>query len=75
MEGGGGVKTNDERLIFPDAQTPPRLRGDKEANYFLDLKPNTKTGRAAGARKKADYEARAQTKTRVVYYNPDDYKL
>ncbi len=68
------VKLEDGRILRPDARTPPRVRGQGEEPqpFQLELKPNTPSGRAAGARALKKYEATG-VKTRVIYYDPKKF--
>jgi len=40
----------------------------------LELKPNTKSGRAAAARAVKRYQGASGKKVRAIYYNPKDVK-
>jgi hypothetical protein len=42
--------------------------------YYLELKPNTPSGRSAGARQIKRYAEGGKRKARVVYYDPKDYQ-
>jgi hypothetical protein len=57
-----GYKVNG-RWIFPDATT---RRG-----YLLELKPDTPSGRAAGAKQCAEYTRVTNKRCRVIYYQPN----
>lgn len=48
-------------IYKPDTET--------KRGYLLDFKPNTESGRRAGAEKKALYERELGRKTRIVYYD------
>ena len=52
----------DKRIHRPDVVT---LRG-----YFMELKPNTPSGRRAGARQAKRYREQLGRKGRVIYYDP-----
>ena len=66
------IPTKDGRILRPDTGTP--LRSDKPLDrYFLELKPDTPTGRIAGARAAKRYQDATKRPTRVIYYNPKDY--
>lgn len=52
----------DGKYYKPDGMTP---RG-----YILELKPNTPSGRAAGATQMRNYQEKIGVKGRVIYYNP-----
>ena len=53
--------------LRPDAAT----KGDK---FYVELKPDTPSGRKAGAAQAARYRRLTKTPTRPTYYNPDDYR-
>jgi hypothetical protein len=55
----------DGKILKPDALTP--------GGRPVELKPNTPSGRRAGAAKLPKYEAAAGKKGRVVYYDPTKY--
>ncbi len=57
-------------IIRPDVRTPYRMRpnGTKPEAYYMELKPNTPTGRAAAARAMKRYSVDG-TKTRAIYYD------
>jgi hypothetical protein len=42
--------------------------------YYLELKPNTPSGRSAGARQIKRYSEGGKRRVRVVYYDPKDYQ-
>ncbi len=52
----------DGKYYKPDALTP---RG-----YILELKPNTPSGRSAGASQMKNYQEQLGVKGRVIYYDP-----
>jgi len=52
----------DGKIHRPDVVTPN--------NRFLELKPNTPSGRAAGRRQAARYREQLGMNGRVIYYNP-----
>ena len=56
------MKGTDGKTYKPDVQTP---RG-----RLLELKPNTPSGRAAGARQARTYSNQLGQRTRVIYYKP-----
>lgn len=68
------VELGDGRILRPDVRTPPRMRAPREEPqpFQMELKPNTPSGRAAGARALKKYEATG-VKTRVIYYNPKPF--
>jgi hypothetical protein len=55
------VKTNGPN-IRPDAQTPLK--------WFIELKPDSPSGRKKGVKQKAKYEQLTNRRTRVIYYKP-----
>ncbi len=68
------VKLEDGRILRPDVRTPPRVRtqGKEPEPFQMELKPNTLSGRGAGARAMKKYEATG-VKTRVIYYDPKPF--
>lgn len=67
----------------PGWQTPPKMLG-KDGKYhqpdvltpggrFLELKPDTPSGRAAGARQAQRYRDQLGIEGRVIYYDPAKY--
>ena len=52
----------DGKVYKPDVVTP--------GGYILELKPNTPSGRAAGARQVQNYEEQLGMRGRVIYYEP-----
>jgi hypothetical protein len=52
----------DGKIHKPDIVTPNKR--------FMELKPNTPSGRAAGARQAARYQEQLQMNGRVIYYDP-----
>lgn len=62
-----------QRPLKPDLGTPPRNPTNPEKRYYLELKPNTPTGRAAGARAVKRYGAASEQKARVIYYDPKPF--
>lgn len=62
-----------QRPLKPDAGTPRRDPVDPAKRYYLELKPNTPTGRAAGAKAVKRYQDATQQKARVIYYDPKDF--
>lgn len=63
--------------LRPDAGTP-RRNPDHPTNpgkrYYLELKPNTPSGRAAAARAVKRYKGVTKDKVWPVYYDPKDFK-
>jgi hypothetical protein len=52
----------DGKVYKPDVVTP--------GGHILELKPNTPSGRAAGARQIKNYEEQLGMRGRVIYYEP-----
>jgi hypothetical protein len=64
----------DGRLFRPDGGTPQLDPADPDDRFYIELKPNTPTGRAAGARAvKKYYDATDGRPTRAIYYDPKDF--
>jgi hypothetical protein len=61
------------RLLKPDVGAPARNPAFPEARFQMEMKPNSPTGRRAGARAAQKYEKGTGNKTRVIYYNPGDF--
>lgn len=57
----------------PDALTPARNPIHPKKRHYLELKPDTPTGRAAGRRAIEKYQTPDGNKTRVIYYKPKDF--
>lgn len=68
------VQLKDGRILRPDVRTPPRVRGpDRKPEPFqMELKPNTRSGRAAAARAIKKYEATG-VKSRPIFYDPKPF--
>jgi hypothetical protein len=62
-----------QRPLKPDAGTPRRSPAAPEKRCYLELKPDTPTGRAAGARAVKRYQDATGEKARVIYYDPKDF--
>jgi hypothetical protein len=62
--------------MSPDALGPQRnwKPKKKDLRFALELKPNTRSGRAAGARAVKRYTRATGYRTRVVYYDPKTFK-
>ena len=56
------IRGKDGRLHRPDVVTPGKR--------FIELKPNTPSGRASGRRQARRYEEQLGKKGRVIYYDP-----
>jgi hypothetical protein len=61
------------KALRPDTGTPMRTP-DPDKRFYLELKPDTPTGRIAGARAARRYQEASGQKVRVIYYNPKDYR-
>lgn len=59
----------DGKLLKPDLGTPPRTPDPKVRNY-VEVKPNTPSGRAAAARQVKQYEEATGRKVRPLFYDP-----
>jgi hypothetical protein len=68
-----GLSRPGQRPLKPDAGTPPRNPLDPDKRYYLELKPNTPSGRAAAARAVKRYRGATEQKVRPIYYNPKDF--
>lgn len=63
------VRDPDGKLLQPDLGTPPRTPDPKARNY-IEVKPNTPSGRAAAARQIKKYEEATGRKVRALFYDP-----
>lgn len=61
------------RPLRPDVGTPHRSP-DPNKRFYLELKPDTPTGRIAGAKQAKRYQEATRQRARVIYYNPKDYR-
>lgn len=59
--------------IRPDTGTPVRNPAAPQKRYLLELKPDTPSGRRAGARQVKRYTEQTGNKARVIYYDPNDF--
>jgi len=57
-----GLRLADGKIYKPDVVTPN--------NRILELKPNTPSGRAAGAQQIKTYQEQLGMRGRVIYYDP-----
>jgi hypothetical protein len=66
------VQLKDGTYIRPDSMTPVRTAvktaQDVEKRYYIGLKPDTPSGRLAGAREVRKYEKITGNKARIIYY-------
>jgi len=68
------LKRTGQHPLRPDAGTPPRNPEDPDERYYLELKPNTPSGRAAAARAVKRYQGLTKNKVRAVFYDPKKVK-
>jgi hypothetical protein len=61
------------RPLKPDVGTPQRNPADLDQRYYLELKPNAPTGRAAAARAVKRYMDATNQKVRAIFYDPKDF--
>lgn len=61
------------RPLKPDVGTPQRDPTNLKKRYYLELKPNTPTGRAAAARAVKKYKDATDRPVRPIYYDPKDF--
>lgn len=59
-----------QRPLRPDGGAPQRNPEDLEKRFFLELKPDTPTGRAAAARAVRRYKVASGQRTRAIFYDP-----
>ena len=57
----------------PDVGAPQRNPIDPHERRLLELKPNTPSGRAAGARAIERYREVTKNPIRLIFYNPEDF--
>lgn len=69
-----GIPSDTPRPLRPDVGTPRRNPLNPRKRYYLELKPDTPTGRAAGRKAIEKYQTPEGGKTRVIYYIPKDIK-
>ena len=63
-----------QRPLRPDAGTPARNPERPDKRFYVELKPDTPSGRARGASAVKRYQDASGNKTRVVYYDPKKIK-
>lgn len=68
------IRSESGRTMRPDAGTPPKDPQFPNERYYLELKPNTASGRKAGARAVKKYSESGTRKVRTVYYDPAKYQ-
>ena len=59
--------------LRPDVGTPKRGPQEAPRGNYLELKPNTPTGRRAAARAVKKYKDATNRKVRSIFYDPKDY--
>ncbi|MBR7619245.1 hypothetical protein JKL49_07565 [Phenylobacterium sp. 20VBR1] len=67
------AKTVDGRRMKPDAGTPPRGPAGKTRRYYLELKPDTPSGRQAATKAVKRYQDGLKQRVRAIYYDPKDF--
>lgn len=60
-------------VLRPDVSAPARNPAKPDARYQMELKPDTASGRRAGAKAAERYTNETGNKTRPIYYNPKDF--
>lgn len=60
-------------LIRPDVMALARSPAKPVARHLMELKPNTPSGRRAGARAAKRYSEATGNRTRVIYYDPKSF--
>jgi hypothetical protein len=68
------VKRPGQRPLRPDAGTPARNPENPDERHYVELKPDTPSGRARGASAVKRYQDASGNKTRVIYYDPKKIK-
>lgn len=63
------IVSKDGKLLKPDLGTPPRTPDPSVRNY-IEVKPNTPSGRAAAARQVKKYEQATERQVRALFYDP-----
>jgi len=62
-----------EPPLKPDAGTPPRNPLDPGERNYVELKPNTPSGRAAAERAVKRYIQASKRRVRKMFYDPGDF--
>lgn len=62
-----------QTALRPDIGAPARNPAKPDKRFYLELKPDTPTGRIAGRKAVKKYKEASGNKTRVIYYNPKDF--
>jgi hypothetical protein len=60
-------------ILRPDARTPARNPANANDRFVVDLKPDTPSGRRAGAKAVEKYERELGNRARIVFYNPKPF--
>jgi hypothetical protein len=68
------VERPGQRPLRPDAGAPARNPEKPKIRRYVELKPDTPSGRARGASAAKRYQDASGNKTRVVYYDPKKIK-
>lgn len=59
--------------LRPDARTPARNPANPNDRFVVDLKPDTPSGRRAGAKAVEKYERELENRARIVFCNPKPF--
>lgn len=62
-----------QRPLKPDIGTPPRNPADPTKRKYIELKPDSLSGRAAGARALKRYQDVTKDPVRLLFYNLKDF--
>lgn len=62
-----------QRPLKPDVGTPPRDPLNLDKRNYIELKPDTPTGRTAAERAAKRYQLESGQKVRKIFYNPKDF--
>lgn len=60
-------------LMKPDAGTPARKPEAPEKRFYIELKPDTPSGRRAAAKAVKRYQEGTKQRARAIYYDPKDF--
>ena len=64
-----GIRGPDGKMLKPDLGAPPRTP-DPAVRKYVEVKPNTPSGRAAAARQVRKYEEATNQIVRALFYDP-----
>lgn len=67
------IKRPGERPLKPDGGTPPRNPLKPEERNYVELKPNTPSGRTAAERAVKRYLEASDRRVRKIFYDPGDF--